>query len=271
MKSRFEERYFEDPSYPPGLKGGDEVRGYGYYPDYFPIIGAQLATLVELADAETLLDLGCGKGALAEYARQYLGVRATGADLSEYAVRFARRRAGGDFTVRAAATALPFQAGAFDIVWCEGVLQYLDAADARSALREIARVTRIAAFVSSIAAGFHNSDWARHDELTQLYLSPAQWEALARGEGLDAVALPFEGESAILLLGDAPESATRSSIPYSKRRGDCSRRSAPVSPMLPLRFVESSLERMSRLGALRRRPPRLQAFREKAREREVRR
>ncbi|HVB40096.1 MAG TPA: hypothetical protein VNE83_04310, partial [Terriglobales bacterium] len=58
----FEEQYFEDPGFAPGLKGGDEVRGYGYYPDYFAIVEAQLSALIELSGASVLLDAGCGKG-----------------------------------------------------------------------------------------------------------------------------------------------------------------------------------------------------------------
>jgi SAM-dependent methyltransferase len=231
----FDKRYFEDRSYPPGLKGGDEVKGYGYYPDYFPVVEAQLSALIELAAARTLLDVGCAKGALAAYARQHLHVLAVGLDYSDYAVDRARRRLGGQLTVRATARALPFRDGSFDIGWCNGVLQYLAAEEARVALTELARVSRVASFVSNIAAVERRSAWGLEDDLTQLYLSPRQWEGLARNIGLEAFALPFEGEAAILLLR------------------------SPST--LPLRFVELSLERMERLGALRRRPPRLEAFR----------
>lgn len=237
----FEEQYFEDPDFAPGLKGGDEVRGYGYYPDYFPIVEAQLSALIELSGARSLADVGCGKGALAGYARRDLGCTVVGLDASRYAVRWAARNAGGVWTVRAAAGALPLATGSVDAAWCNGVLQYLDAAGARAALRELARVARAAAFVSNIAAAQRRLEWGRSDVLTHLYLRPGQWAALAAeaaGAGWRVTALPFEGESAILL--DRPRL---------------------TSPSFPLRFTEVALERLRRLGALRRTPPGLDHFR----------
>ncbi|MGH9413440.1 MAG: class I SAM-dependent methyltransferase [Terriglobales bacterium] len=239
----FERRYFEDPNFPPGLKGGDEVRGYGYYPDYFPVVEAQLATLIELTGARSLLDVGCGKGALAAYARQHLGVRAFGADSSRYATREARRTAGGELTVCADCARLPFASASFDAVYSNGMLQYLEADAARAALREMVRLTCRAAFISSIAAAQQRSDWGRRDHLTRLYLRPRQWalllaQSLPPGTAWRAVPLPFEGESAILLFDRAVFSAA-----------------------LPLRFVDLALDRMHRLGALPRMPPGLTAWR----------
>ncbi|HXE31062.1 MAG TPA: class I SAM-dependent methyltransferase [Terriglobales bacterium] len=241
----FEEQYFEDPRYPPGLKGGDEVRGYGYYPDYFAIVEAQLSSLVELTAGETLLDVGCGKGALAAYAREDLGMRVVGTDASRHAIRFAARRVGGQHSVRADCAQLPFAGASFDLVWCNGVLQYLEAGAARAALAGMARVCRTAVFVSNIAWAQQHTEWGRRDRLTRLYLRPRQWAALAAeaaaeamGEAVwHAVALPFEGEAAILLI-----------------------RAGALPPSFPLRFVELSLERMRRLGALSRTPPGLDAF-----------
>ncbi|HET9784685.1 MAG TPA: methyltransferase domain-containing protein [Terriglobales bacterium] len=241
-RGRFEEQYFEDPNFPPGLKGGDEVRGYGYYPDYFPIVEAQLATLIELTGARTLLDAGCGKGALAAYARRDLGVAATGADASRYGVFCARYALGGERTVRCDCARLPFVAEAFDVVWCNGVLQYMEADAARAALAGMARVARTAVFVSNIAAAQRQTEWGRRDRLTRLYLRPRQWASLAvaclpPAAGWQAVALPFEGESAILL------------------------HRPPAAPSFPLRFVDLALERMRRLGALVRTPPTLASWR----------
>jgi SAM-dependent methyltransferase len=237
--SEFEERYFEDPDFEPGLKGGDEVAGYGYFPDYFPIVEAQLSALVELSQAETLLDAGCAKGALAAYAREDLGVQVVGLDRSRYGVAFAARKPGGALTVRGDCARLPFAAAAFDAAWCNGVLQYLDGAAARAALAGLARIARRAVFVSNIAAAQRRTEWGRRDQLTRLYLGARQWAAVAAASiapPWHAAALPFEGESAILLWRE------------------------PLVATFPLRFVELSLERMQRLGALRRSPPGLDAF-----------
>jgi len=237
--STFDRQYFEDPNFPPGLKGGDEVRGYGYYPDYFPVVEAQLSSLIELTGATTLLDVGCGKGALVAYARQDLGMtRALGADSSAYAVAQASRQPGGAWTVRANCARLPLASGSFELVWCNGVLQYCEADAARSALAEMARVGQRATFISNIAAAQRQTEWGRRDQLTRLYLRPGQWANLAAeaaGPGWRVAALPFEGESAILLH-------------------------RPKDSLLPVRLVELALERMQRLGALRRTPPGLDEF-----------
>lgn len=240
MSGEFEEKYFEDPHFPPGLKGGDEVRGYGYYPDYFPIVECQLSAMVELSGGTSLLDAGCGKGALAAYARKDLSLTVVGADASRHGTRLARRSFGGERTVRADIAQLPFGDTSFDLVWCNGVLQYCEGAAARAALAGIARVSRTAAFVSNIAAAQRQTEWGRCDRLTRLYLRPAQWAVLAQeaaGASWDVVALPFEGESAVLL--------------YRPHR---------VGPHFPQRLVELALERMQRLGAIRRLPPGLDDF-----------
>ncbi|MGH9468208.1 MAG: class I SAM-dependent methyltransferase [Terriglobales bacterium] len=246
MISAFEQQYFEDPDFLPGLKGGDEVRGYGYYPDYFPVVEAQLATLAELTAAATLLDAGCGKGALAAYARRDLGLMAVGLDGSRYATGCARRAYGGEATVRGDCARLPFADASFDLVYCNGVLQYGEAAAARNALAELARVCRRAAFVSNIAAAQRHMAWGTSDHLTRLYLRPRQWAALlaravAPGSRRRALALPFEGESAVLLY-DAGQ----------------------FGPAFPVRFVELALARMRRLGAPTRTPAALAAWREAA-------
>lgn len=234
----FDRRYFEDPHFPPGLKGGDEVSGYGYYPAYFPTVQAQLSALVELSAAATLADLGCGKGALAAYARRDLGLRVFALDGSAYAVAQARRRDASGSTLRGDIAALPLASASCDSVWCNGVLQYLEADAARRALAEIARVTRRVAFVSNIAAFHANAEWGRQDHLTRLYLRPSAWARIAAPAA--AIPLPFEGESAILLFG--PELAAEAAA-------------------FALRFMDLSLERLRRLGALDRPPPALAAFR----------
>lgn len=217
------------------------MRGYGYYPDYFPIVEAQLSSLIELSGGETLLDLGCGKGALAAYARQDLGVTAVGLDRSRYATACAARARDGGMTVRGDGGQLPFAARSFDVVWCNGVLQYFEAEAARASMRETARVARRVAFISNIAAAQRRTEWGRRDRLTRLFLRPRQWAALAESEvaarGWSCAALPFEGESAILMF-----------------------RAEIAGKLFPLRFAELALERMQRLGVLTRTPPGMDAF-----------
>lgn len=90
----------------------------------------------------TVLDAGCGEGFVAEALSARLpGVEVTAVDVDAAAVAFAE--ANGRFGVRygvASLDALPFAAGAFDVVVCTEVLEHLPAPD--RALAELRRVAR---------------------------------------------------------------------------------------------------------------------------------
>jgi SAM-dependent methyltransferase len=86
-----------------------------------------------------VLNAGCGTGGFDEAAAR-AGARVWGMDLDADAVTIARGRAGGDRVVRAAAEALPFRDGAFDLVYCYSTIEHVG--DAGRALAEMARVLR---------------------------------------------------------------------------------------------------------------------------------
>jgi SAM-dependent methyltransferase len=90
-----------------------------------------------------VLEIGCGAGVdLVRFARG--GARVTGVELAESAIELARQNfahAGIDADLHVAdARALPFQDGAFDLVYCHGVLQYAE--DPAAIVAEAHRVLR---------------------------------------------------------------------------------------------------------------------------------
>jgi ubiquinone/menaquinone biosynthesis C-methylase UbiE len=87
--------------------------------------------------AGPVLDLGCGTGSAGAAVRR-TGAAVVGVDLTLACLEVARRRL--DAVVRAEAAHLPFKDEAFDAVIARGALHHM--ADARSAMREIARVLR---------------------------------------------------------------------------------------------------------------------------------
>ena len=98
-----------------------------------------------LVGPETLggrvLNVGCGTGGFNVLAVE-AGARAVGVDEDREAIAICglkARRAGGSF-VRAAAEALPFRDGAFDLVYCFSTIEHV--ASVEGTVAEVARVTR---------------------------------------------------------------------------------------------------------------------------------
>jgi ubiquinone/menaquinone biosynthesis C-methylase UbiE len=94
--------------------------------------------LGEAADGERALDLGCGAGDFtAELARAE--VQAVGADVAQAAIaRASRRHPGVEFRVVPFDGPLPFDDGAFELVWASEVIEHV--ADTAMWLSEVRRV-----------------------------------------------------------------------------------------------------------------------------------
>jgi SAM-dependent methyltransferase len=98
----------------------------------------QLLAALEFAPtAADLLDVGCSTGYVLEAGRR-LGLRAVGADTSEFAVRTCRER--GYAAEVGQLTALPFADASFDVVTAKHTLEH--SAQPLQALRELRRVLR---------------------------------------------------------------------------------------------------------------------------------
>jgi SAM-dependent methyltransferase len=94
----------------------------------------------------SVLEVGCGAGATACYLANEYGCQVMGVDLREAMVALANERAAREgvqelvgFRV-ADAKSLPFDDAAFDVVFCESVLTFVE--DKQGAVDELARVTK---------------------------------------------------------------------------------------------------------------------------------
>ena len=95
------------------------------------------------APGMTLLDAGCGTGGFMRWALEHWAIASvSGVDVSETAIALAAERAPAADLRVAPLHALPFEAGAFDLVVANDVLQHVDESEVDVAVAELARVVR---------------------------------------------------------------------------------------------------------------------------------
>ena len=150
--------------------------------------------LAGLQPGDTVLDVGCGTGTLAIAAKAHVGPNGsvTGIDASpemlERAVKKARRAA-ADVTFRlAAAQALPFDDGQFDVVTSTVMLHHLPKPSRVQCFREIVRVLKPQGRV--LVVDFAKSGKRGHFGLSHRHghTDPEQMTALVEGAGLRVAA-----------------------------------------------------------------------------------
>ena len=112
-------------------KGLQTMRPHAAYPLFLHLLGAQAGS--------RLLDVSCGAGSLLAAAGAQ-DVEAVGVDLSDEAVRLAKRVAPAAQVAVGAGEALAFRTGTFDYVTCLGSLEHF--LDMGRGLREMKRVAK---------------------------------------------------------------------------------------------------------------------------------
>ena len=101
---------------------------------------SQLYRRAGLLQAERVLDVGCGTGAITEELAQRTRGTATGLDINPECLAFARQQPGRARYEQGNALSLPYPAQHFDIVCCHFLLMWVG--DPARAVREMARVLR---------------------------------------------------------------------------------------------------------------------------------
>ena len=115
-------------------KGLQSMRPAAAYPVFLDLLGARAGN--------RLLDVSCGTGSLLAAARER-AVEAVGVDLSDEAVKLAKRVAPSAEVAVGAGEALAFRDGSFDYVSCLGSLEHF--LDMGKGLEEMKRVAKPAA------------------------------------------------------------------------------------------------------------------------------
>ena len=160
---------------------------------------------------QSVVDVGCGPGALTAHLVELLGPAAvTAVDPSDSFVDAARERHPGVTVERASAEQMPFADGAFDVALAQLVVHFMT--DPIAGLREMARVTRdrgiVAACVWDHAAGGQGPLCVYWDAVRELDPNAPDESALAGSregdlaELLDAAGLRDVEESSLTVRVD---------------------------------------------------------------------
>ena len=183
-----------------------------------------------------LLDAGCGSGRMLDELARY--GRVCGVDLSSEAVAAARAR--GHDVIRAAIEAMPFAAGAFDLVTCLDVIEHTP--DDRVTLAELRRVTRPGGLLIATVPAYQ-ALWSWHDEVNRHYrrYDAPSLRATARAAGWEVVG---DTHFNAMLLG--PAAAVRIA---QRRRRTHARSDLALTPPALNHLLEIPLRLESRLVA----------------------
>ncbi|MGE5801789.1 MAG: class I SAM-dependent methyltransferase [Gemmatimonadota bacterium] len=161
-------------------KGLESMRPAAAYPVFLDLLGATHGT--------RLLDVSCGTGSLLAAAQQR-GVAPVGIDLSDEAVRLAKRMApGAEVTVGAGET-LPFRDASFDFVSCLGSLEHF--LDMGQGLEEMKRVAKPSGRFCIMVPNQDFIGWkvigrqgTAQQDINEHLLPLSDWRRLFAGHGL---------------------------------------------------------------------------------------
>ena len=130
---------------------GERLYGYGgysYHPRFWQATVKRFRDHYRLADAASLLDVGCAKGFMLHDFKELMpGLTIAGLDISEYVIEHAIETVRPYLRV-GNAKKLPYEDKSFDLVISINTVHNLPLEECKQALREIQRVTRGYAFVT---------------------------------------------------------------------------------------------------------------------------
>jgi SAM-dependent methyltransferase len=177
--------------------GSASMRPYEAYPPVLDLLEARPGT--------RLLDVSCGTGFLLR-AAEARGVRATGVDLSDEAIRVARRTAPGAALAVGSGEALCLRGAAFDYVTCLGSLEHF--LDMGKGLEELRRVARPGATLCVMVPNRDFLGWklgqgagTAQQDINEHLLTLDQWRALFSSHGLHETRVVADPWQAVRLRG----------------------------------------------------------------------
>jgi SAM-dependent methyltransferase len=160
--------------------GAASMRPYEAYPPILDLLDARPGT--------RLLDVSCGTGFLLRAAAAR-GIRGTGVDLSDEAIRVAKQTAPGATLAVGSGEALSLRGAAFDYVTCLGSLEHF--LDMGKGLEELRRVARPGATLCVMVPNRDFLGWklgqdagTAQQDINEHLLTLDEWRALFSSYGL---------------------------------------------------------------------------------------
>ena len=164
-------------------KGLQSMRPAAAYPMFLDLLQARPGT--------RLLDVSCGSGFLLEAARAR-GLDAVGVDLSDEAIRIARRVAPAACLAVGAGEQLAFKGGTFDYVTCLGSLEHF--LDMGRGVQEMLRVAKLDARFCIMVPNENFIGWkvlghqgTAQQDINEHLLSLGAWRRFFESQGLEIV------------------------------------------------------------------------------------
>jgi ubiquinone/menaquinone biosynthesis C-methylase UbiE len=124
---------------------GDRMYGYGGY-NYNPKFWTETTKIFynhyKMYDEFKILDVGCGKGFMIyDFLRLYPQLKITGLDISEYAIKNAKKEVKHLLQIGNAIN-LPFDDNSFDLIISINTIHNLNKEDLKKSLKEFLRVSK---------------------------------------------------------------------------------------------------------------------------------
>ncbi len=180
---------------------GDRNQGYGgynYNARFFQPVVKRMQEFYKLTSANSVLDVGCGKGFLLHDFRELIpGITVAGIDISQYAVDNCMPDV-KPFVKLGNAKKLPFPDKSFDLIISINTIHNLDLEDCKQALREFERVSRKFKFITMDAYRNENEriSMEKWNLTAKTYFSTDGWKEVFKEVGYTGDFNWFIAESA---------------------------------------------------------------------------
>lgn len=164
-----------------------------------PHLADLIKNLIKNYHLEKALDVGCSTGRLVHFLNQ-TNLVAYGCDISDEAIRVARKINKAKSIIKASATDLPFKNKTFDLVTALSVIEHLTPYQAQKFLSEASRVLKPGGVIFLVSPNFstpirliQGKKWFGYTDPTHInFYTPTQLSVLVKKYGFNNIRFQFK-------------------------------------------------------------------------------